>query len=63
MLWWDEAIKSPGIVLGSWLETRSGTEKPVGLTFPMSLLCLPWLHKAAGKGRWLSAVMWAGNEG
>ena len=62
MLWWNEAIKSPGMVLGSWLANCSGTEMPVGSTFPTSLLCLPQLHRAAGKDRRLSPVIRPSNE-
>lgn len=62
MLRWDEAVKSPGMVLGSWLENCSGTEMPVGSNFLISLFCLPRLHKAAGKDRWLSAVVWPSSE-
>lgn len=46
VLWWDEAVKCPGVVLGSWLEHCSDAEVPVGWTFPTSLLWLPWPARA-----------------
>ena len=55
MRWWDEAVKSPEMVLVSWLESCSGTE--ISST---SLLCLPQLHKV--KDRRLSSVTWPSNE-
>lgn len=41
VLWWDEALEAPGMVLGSWLEHCSGAEVPVGRAFPTILLWLP----------------------